>query len=217
MTDARRKQARQTQALAMFGSGTRGDILRGTALAASRLGVQNITVQAILDAAQVSRRTYYKFFRDTQDALDSLFEVSTQMLAGTIQMAVAGKDEPIAKIEAAVDAYLELQQVGGRLIMELQAESIRPDSQLAPRRDKLLAMFSELIGSNVAQALGRPVDPLVSLAALLCMEGLILRVQRDGPLTNAMRARVRAVYLSMLMRSLGVPGAENFDLPAPPS
>ncbi len=201
----------------MFGTGTRGKILRGTALAASRLGVQNITVQAILDAAGVSRRTFYKFFRDTEDALDALFEVSTQMLAGTIQMAVAGESEPIAKIEAAVDAYLELQQVGGRLIMELQAESIRPDSQLAPRRDKLLAMFSDLIGSNVTEALGRPIDPLVSLAALLCMEGLILRVQREGPLTDAMRARVRAVYLAMLMRSLGVPGAENFDLPPPPT
>lgn len=201
----------------MFGTGTRGKILRGTAQAASRRGVQNITVQAILDAAGVSRRTFYKAFRDTEDALDALFEVSTQMLAGTIQMAVAGESEPMAKIEAAVDAYLELQQVGGRLIMELQAESIRPDSKLAPRRDALLEMFADLIGTNVTQAIGRPIDPLVSMAALLCMEGLILRVQREGPLTDAMRERVRAVYLSMLTRTFAVPGADGFPLPLPPA
>ncbi|MCB9787124.1 MAG: TetR/AcrR family transcriptional regulator [Deltaproteobacteria bacterium] len=62
-----------------------------TAAAVVRHGVDGCTVQHILDAAGVSRRTFYRWFRDRDDALDALYEVSIALVVGTLQLSVAGR------------------------------------------------------------------------------------------------------------------------------
>ena len=216
MTSDTRKK-RQDQALAMFGEGTRGRILRGTAVMAARKGVRAVTVKDILECAGVSRRTFYKFFRGVEGALHALFEVSTKMLAGTMQMAVAAESDPVQRIMRALDSYLELQQVGGRLIMELQTEAIRADSKLAPQRVKLLDVLSGMIGAEASKFVGHPIDPLLIRGAILGVEGLVLDVQRTGaPFGDQHAERIRRVYLPLLLRTLGAPGAETTELPRPP-
>jgi AcrR family transcriptional regulator len=201
--DATRDKRRE-QALIMFGTGTRGRILRGTAQSVVKRGVRGCTVQNILDAAEVSRRTFYKFFDSAEDVLDALFEVSTRMLAGTIQMAAEEADDPIERIERAVDAYLELQEVGGRLTLELHCESMRPDSQLGPRRARLMNMLVELLRANIAPLHEGPIDPLALRGMLLSLEGLTLFMLRQGEDADFDRDRIRHVYLDMLKRALGL-------------
>ena len=211
-----KRATRESHAMVMFGADTRGRILRGTAVAVAHRGVRATTVQHILDAAEVSRRTFYKFFKSAEDALGALFEVSTNLFAGTIQMASSAETEPMERIVSAVDAYLDLQQVGGRLIMELQLESLRSDSELAPRRERLFDMLVDLFLSNVTPILERKVDPLVVRGAMLSLEGLVLYLQRDGVFDDIARARVRQVFLASMSRALGVPARHEFELPEPP-
>ncbi len=208
---------RSQHSLEMFGEGTRGRILRGTAVSVSRRGVRDITVQHILEASEVSRRTFYKTFQSAEDALDALFEVSTRMFAGSIHMAAAGEPDPLRRIICAVDAYLDLQQVGGRLIMELQFESIRPDSLLGPRRERLFDMLVELFDNCVNRIVGRPVDPLLVRGAMLSLEGLVLHIQREGVFTDESRHRVRRVFLATLAGALNADEVGEFELPHPPA
>ncbi len=109
----------------MFGEGTRGQILKGTAQVVARQGVRGCTVQDVLNAASVSRRTFYKQFNSMEDALDGLFEVATAVLPATIEVAVASASTPVEQLERALDAFLNIQQLGGRLVIELHAEAMR--------------------------------------------------------------------------------------------
>ena len=136
----------------MFGEGTRGRILRGTAEAVAKHGVEGTTVQKVLEASETSRRTFYKYFGNLSDALDGLYDVAVQLVRATVEMAVAGEPIPERKLVRALDAYLDLQEVGGALITTLQAEALRPGSALGARRerliDELVALFDEVRGSR---------------------------------------------------------------------
>ena len=47
-----------------------------------KLGAADSTVEDILKAAGVSRRTFYKFFQSKEDVLDALHEIGCNMLIG---------------------------------------------------------------------------------------------------------------------------------------
>lgn len=190
----------------MYGDGTRGRLLRGAAEAAWRHGVHACTVQHVLETSDLSRRTFYKHFRSIEDVLDALFEVSTSLVLRTITDAAHTAEEPMERLIAGLDAYLELQAVGGRLIRELQAEALRPHSTLFPRRVMLMDALVELFGADMDRVVGHPIDRLLVRGLLFDVEGMVLYLQRRGPLEPTDVARIRAAHLAVLHRTLGVEG-----------
>jgi len=52
---------------------TKGIILNAVVQLVSKKGISNVTVQEIIDQASVSRRTFYKYYRDKYDAINSYF------------------------------------------------------------------------------------------------------------------------------------------------
>lgn len=188
----------------MFGEDTRGRLLKGTASALVRHGVDGCTVQHILDAAGVSRRTFYRWFRDRDDALDGLYELSIALVRGTLQLAIAGESDALGRLVGALDAFLDLQITGGNLIRVLQAEALRPDSRLAPRRQALLDEVVALFDAGLAVQRSAARDPWYYRALVLGLEGVIHHAHRQGPFTNAARERVRAVALQFIFRALEV-------------
>lgn len=189
----------EEESFGLFGSGTRGRLLRAMASAVARKGVRALTVQDALDAAQVSRRTFYKHFDSLEDALDGLFEVTTAVLPATIEVAVSMTDDPHEQLVRAIDAFLNLQQIGGRLIVELQAEAIRPDSLLAPRREAIIADLVSRFTAALPQA-----DPLLLRGLIYAIEGLVIHAHlgADEPPADGF-AHIRRVVVPMLARLLG--------------
>ncbi len=186
----------------MFGVDTRGRLLKGTASALVRHGVDGCTVQHILDAAGVSRRTFYRWFRDRDDALDGLYELSIELVRGTLQLAIAGENDALGRLVGTLDAFLDLQITGGNLIRVLQAEALRPDSRLAARRHALLDEVVSLFDAGLAPESSPARDPWYYRALVLALEGLIHHAHREGAFTNASRERVRGVALPLIFRAL---------------
>ncbi len=196
---------------------TRARILQGVALAVSARGVAATTVQHILEAGEVSRRTFYQHYKNKQDALDALFEVSTGMLLRHVRLAVAGTSDPLLRISQALDAYLGIQCSGGALVIALQAEAVRPDSALAPRREQTLDRLVELFSLGMEASLGRPLDVLVYRSLFLSVDGLVLHLQAKGNFNHEDSARVRRVCLPIMLRTL-VPHRQGLpELPGPPA
>ena len=199
------RQLRAAYGELMFGEGTRGRLLRATAVAVSRHGTRSCTVQLILEEAGLSRRTFYKTFKSLEDALNALFEVSVAFLTTIVQQAVASADTPLERVMGAVDAYLDLQIVGGPLIIALQREAMHADSPLAAHRGRLIEEFARLLEQELGPLLSRPADPLLWRAAISMIEGLVAHLERDGTFTHEHRQRLRAVIADLLLRF--VPGA----------
>ena len=95
--------------------GTRDRILHGAAAAAVTRGLRAVTVQDVLAAASVSRRTFYQYFPSIEGVLCDLYIEQTAELLEQVGAAVAAKDTPQQRLRAAMDAYVDFQHAGGPL------------------------------------------------------------------------------------------------------
>lgn len=210
----RRRELRANYAKMMFGEDTRGRLLRATAAAVAVHGTRACTVQHILDEAQLSRRTFYKVFSSVEDALHDLYEVAVRVLKHTIESALARARTPLGRVIAALDTYLELQVLGGPLIIALQREAVHEGSPLATHRRALFQSFVGLIQQELSPIATLPVDRELALAIVSAIEGMVGWPARPPVFRDEDRARIRQTLVQLLTRCFGLPQAP-VDEPAP--
>ena len=180
--------------------------------AASRVfadkGARQATVEDILQAADVSRRTFYRFFRNKDEVLAALYQVACGLVLDAIRTAAGTTPEPMKKLERCVDAFLAFNRTDGNLMRVLEAEALRPESLLEPLRAKLLDNLTDVVLDILGE---RRPDPLVIRGALVALEGISHRVHSEGDITDARLGRARRAMVRVLVASL----AEEGD-PVPP-
>jgi AcrR family transcriptional regulator len=192
---------------------TRRRILEGASDALQARGFGSTTVQNILDASGVSRRTFYVYFRSKEDVLSALYRETADELAAAVRAGADREEDPARRLFAGIDAYLDHQRDGGQLLVLLQAEAIRPDSMNSEYRETILAGLVEFVDTGVREATGVALDTLVYRSLLLAMEGLVIDFTRAGPFGAAERERVgrimRPLFLQVLMGASYLPKAED--------
>lgn len=183
---------------------SRERIITATALVAVEHGCDALSVQHILTAANVSRRTFYKQFGSKDEALRAVY---TGLVNTLIERMGAGLDavDPTHRISGAIEAFLDVQQSGGPIVITLQGEANRRGSLLAPERSRALDELVKLVDTAVQKTAGISVDTHVYLGLLIAFEGLVLYEADDGTLTNQSRDRIRAVMTALFGRVLGIP------------
>ncbi len=192
---------------------TRTRIVIGAMQAFRDKSLTDATVEDILQAAGVSRGTFYQYFRNKEDVMAELFAYSTRLLVERVQAEVAAVNEPFRKIERAVDVYLQLQLEDGKLVHALLAESMRPESRIGHLREWAIDTMVAFIDESVVAAQGRRLDPLVYRTLLLGVEALIMHVQAMGEFTPADAEHVRRVVTPIIVRTMALPDETLPELP----
>ena len=175
---------------------TRDRILRGAATAATERGLRAVTVQDVLEAASVARRTFYQYFPSTEGVLCDLYIEKTAEILERVRAAVASQRMPQRRLRAAMDAYVDALHADGPLLVWLQGEAACPGSMLAPFQnqvhDSLVAMLADSAPGSEA------VPALLLRGLLLGADGLMLHLQRGGALSEASAAAAREVVGAMV-------------------
>lgn len=205
----RRRELRANYAEMMFGDDTRGRLLRATAIAVSRHGTRACTVQHILDEASLSRRTFYKTFTSLEDALNNLYEVSIKVLRSTMNSAVLRARTPFGRVIAALDTYLELQILGGPLMIALQREAMHDGSPLGVHRRDLLNAYVSLIEQELFPIAQVPVDIDTARAMISAAEGLVGYIPADHTFDESDRLRIRNTMIQIMTRCFGIPSPDS--------
>ena len=189
-------------------SAMRTRILRGAALAFSDNGVRDCSVEQILRAAGVSRRTFYQSFRSRDDVLMSLFEFAIGVTLDAVRAAGAADDPPPDRLRAGIRAYMAVQRLGAPLGAVLQAEAIRPESPLADKRREVIDEFARLLAAGMDAAAG-DIDPLLFRALVVAAEGLMIEALAVDGFDDARAARLEGLLVALFSRALfatdGVP------------
>jgi len=182
--------------------GTRGKLVRGAAEAVEQHGLRGLTVEHVLKASSFSRRTFYQHFRSRDGVLEAVYQGVCCRLVEAVGAAVEAEPDPAKRLEAAIDAYLDFQQEGGRVVLELQAEAMNPASLLWPHRERVIDQLVELTDGQVRQVLELSLDTLVYRALFEGLESSVLHLRTGGPFTPEARARAAAVIKPMFMAVL---------------
>jgi len=193
-------------------SKTRDRLIEGASKAVSRHGVHGVTVQQVITSAKLSRRTFYQYFRDKDDALLALYRRVVAELFTQVEAAVEDREDPIERLYAGIDAYLDYQARGGRLVTVLQAAAVDPASNLWSVRETTLDRLVALLDREVHSQLQVRLDPLVYRSLFLGLEGLVLHLREGGPLAPDARALagriIHPIFVSVLSSAAFMPQRE---------
>lgn len=176
-------------------------------------GLDAATVGDILKAANVSRRTFYRFFSSKDDVLDSVHKTWTAIFEETIGMVFDETSDPPTRLERVADAHIRFARTNAQLMRILFAAAHRPGSPMTARRLEALERISLRLSSDLRQTLGVAVDPFLVQGLLIAQEGIVHAMLASERMDDEGVARARATIVRMMSATLTGQGASLPPLP----
>lgn len=178
-------------------------------------GFRNVSVEDLLEASQVSRRTFYRFFKSKEDVALAMYTLGTSSLLEACRRAITSESDLITQLEKCIDIHLGNARIMGRLVYVLGGEAQSLESPLHARRmevhDLLVAMFQEKDTSD------QKVDPLFIRTLVFALEQVTRTVLEQGDegrrVTPESIARARAVMMRIATGAVAGTGPRVSPLP----
>ena len=157
-------------------------------------GYHGTLVDEIAAEADTSKGGVYFHFPNKQAIFLALLDHLADMLRDRIQAAVASKDEPIARAEAALRVVLETFGGHRRLTRLFMVEALGAGPEFNVRMIQMRASFAELIRIQLADAVSSgAIPPLDTATAATAWFGAINEVVTNWALAER-PSRLEDVY-----------------------
>lgn len=166
----------------------------------TRKGIAETTVNDLLEAARVSRRTFYKYFAGKLEVLESIYHSAVQLLLARFGglRSEAGSDEDW--LRAMVSLFFDYHLAVGPIIRMMQEEALHAGSPLAAHRQrahlKIIELWAERLGAQ-----GAAHDALTYRVLIWAMEAASLEAC-SMPATRWKLPRVKRVLGDLLVGTL---------------
>ncbi len=181
---------------------TRLRIIKGGACAFAARGFENTSVQSILDAAGVSRRTFYLHFSDKSAVLSAIYERSLKHLLACRREAMKHPGSGIQRLVRAQAVYMDFVSTAGPIIRVITSEALRPDGALHGMRLAMHQQIEDMYCAAFEEAEGRRLDPMVARSIILLSESLTLHVLMQHPGDAAKLAHASAILKTQVEQLL---------------
>lgn len=160
-------------------------------------GYGDTSVANILEAANISRRTFYKLFRNKEDLFAELFDAASLIFLQSMANAVALARTPADKIGSAIEVYLRAPETAGPIFHVLQLEASRPGTRLAQRRESVIEHLVEMFQDGIRSESGREVDPWLLRGVIAALDAITMHVytQTDASEQDLLRAKQTMVHI----------------------
>lgn len=195
----------------------RAMIMQGATGVFAKLGARAASVEDILKASGVSRRTFYRFYQSKEDVMVALYRLGTEVLLAGCRFGMETETDPMQQILRGIEAHLSTAREQGRLVFVLGGEAHRQESPLHERRMQVHSELAEMFATGAAQA-GKHADPLLFRALVLAMEGVTRLVLEEGDegrnVSEASLDRARQVMARLATSALSGEGPGVVPLPA---
>jgi AcrR family transcriptional regulator len=163
-------------------------------LAAER-GLDNVTVEAIADAVDVSRRTFSNYFDGKEDAVLYGFEQRLRILLDLLRARPANESAWTALRQAFHGLYPQLGEPDSQWAKEFRLTRQHPS--LLARQLAAFARFERELTDAVAERIGDPPDPIrarVTAATFLTGVRLTIQVWLDEPQAESLTEVAESIF-----------------------
>ena len=189
----------------------RAEILINSMGVFAQRGLQRTTVQHLLDAADISRRTFYKYFRNKLDVLESIYRIFVQNMLMQFKEQVNDSVSLKEIIQSTTEIYFDYHVSMGPVIRLMIEEARRSGSTLAPHRFKTQDMTISILMAEVRRFGGRRLDPLVIRTLLWTLENYSIHLLEKGHITETEINRCKRIMTGIAEAMVLGPTAD-FDL-----
>lgn len=212
------RRARSAPGVQLGEQTARAMVLQGAAKLFAELGVRAPSVEDLLAASGISRRTFYRLYDGKEAVLVALYELGTEQLLDACRRAMREERELLRQLERCIDAHLENAREHSRLVFVLGGEAQRQESALHARRMHVHDELTEMLAASAASEIPGGVDRLLLRGLLLALEGvtrIVLAEGREGRrISGASLTRARDAMLRMATAALAGHGPGVTALPA---
>lgn len=215
----KRRPAKKPRAtgVQLGGDVARNMIMFGATRVFATRGFRATSVEDLLEASQVSRRTFYRFFKSKDDVALAMYTLGTASLVEDCRRALAQEADPLVQLEHCIDIHLRNARHMGRLVFVLGGEAQSLESPLHARRMEVHDMLVSLLHESSPAA--QKIDPLLIRTLVYALEAIVRVVLQEGDegrrVTDAQVARARRVMMRIVTASVVGSGARVAPLPTP--
>ncbi|MGJ8586123.1 MAG: TetR/AcrR family transcriptional regulator [Marinosulfonomonas sp.] len=165
---------------------------------------REMSVGALMKNTEVSRPTFYQYFKDVHELMEALLEeVKSGILEGA-QAWFANEGEPLAELQKSLSALVEVGVSHGS-ILKAVADAAPGDARLEAAWNTFLASFDDVVASQIThhQSLGitPKFDPLPVAYALNRMDAGVL-IHAFGTQHKADKAEVLSAITQIWISTL---------------
>ncbi len=130
-------------------------ILAATSQVFAEFGYHGANVARVIEVAETSRPTFYRYFRNIDGALDIVLGRIGRSISTLIGDAVGSVPGDLPRLIAGIDAYLAWTGANRPLLRSLHAGAHDPSSPVFGLRPVLLRQLTRLVNDKVTDG-GRP-------------------------------------------------------------
>ena len=189
----------------------RNMIMFGATRVFAMKGFRNVSVEDLLEASQISRRTFYRFFKSKEDVALAMYTLGTSSLLESCRRAIASESELLAQLEKCIDIHLGNARTMGRLVFVLGGEAQSLESPLHARRMEVHELLVGMVRDD------HKIDPLFIRTLIFALEQMVRTVLEEGDegrrVTPESITRARAVMLRIVTGAIAGTGAKVAPLP----
>lgn len=184
-----------------------GDALRLQVIERARAvyaetGETGMSVALLLEAAQISRPTFYRLFGSAGEVCSALIAEANQQLRAQIFRTLAVARDPVDQIRAVVAAYFEWAAALGGMTHALYRDVAQPGTHANQAREQIIAEFVALLRQQALIAGREPPPALLADALLRALEYLCSAAFAEGAPDEAALSEHRAVAEQLVLSAL---------------
>lgn len=169
----------------------------------TRVGYHGLSVELVLAEAGLSRPTFYKHFRNTDEAIEIVIQDVNDQLIASLLAAAAGHTDPFAAVDAGLLAWRRWGESLGPMLAPLFAELHDARSPASAHRKRTLRILSDRL-VQVTESFGRARPTRLQVDALLnAVEYLGYRFHLETPRDDASWKQTRDAMLRIALATLG--------------
>jgi AcrR family transcriptional regulator len=163
-------------------------------------GYARASVDAIVERARMSRRTFYEHFTDLSDVFLHVYEQAAGMLLRVVEDAIRQKTGPVEKLEAGIVAYLRSFQLNADIARVMHREIRAAGPAHALRHELAVLRFANLLSEGVVEAYARglttrPPSETTVYALVAGLEAVGMRYVDRGDESRIMDAAPELIEL----------------------
>jgi len=184
------------------------ELIRRRIIAATREvfiteGYHGLSVELILSKCGLSRPTFYKYFRHTDEPIEIVLKEVNDQLIERMTRAVSAVDGVFAKVEVAINVWREWGQEQDGLLKPLFSELHDVHSPASKHRQRTFeALVERIMEAFDQEARPRPARMLVD-ALVTGVEFLGYRFHLETKRDEASWQQTRSAMLRMMLGLLG--------------
>jgi AcrR family transcriptional regulator len=182
-------------------------IISATAVAVGELGYAETSVEAIIERAGVSRRTFYDYFKNKEDAFLAAYDATIDEQARQVRLAYLAEMTVRDRLRAGIGAYLEFMAGDPSVARMCIVEVLAAGPRALARRNASMRMFASMIEENIHEL--TPDCPVAALAAETIVGGIheVVRTRVLEGRTTELPGLADDLLVTILMVGRGTDGA----------